>query len=134
MGFRQTTIELLLTRIRASEDVWDSSLVLLVNPNDPGGIIESNEKFQYYDRKFLKQRNGYWYFKDKRLNVYASIDFAYSLSKRADNSAIVVIGMDSEGHVYILDISVFKTDRISEYFREISQLHSKWQFLKPGPK
>lgn len=120
-----------LARIRAEyEDQTQFFAQYYNNPNDPGSNRIEREKFQYYDRKFLKQRNGYWYFKDKRLNVYASIDFAYSLSKRADNSAIVVIGMDSEGHVYILDISVFKTDRISEYFREISQLHSKWQFLK----
>lgn len=100
------------------------------NPNDPGSNRISRDKFQYYDRKFLKQRNGYWFFKEDRLNVYASIDFAFSLSRSADNSAIVVIGMNSEGHTYVLDIDVFKTDRISEYFKRIAYLHSKWQFSK----
>lgn len=100
------------------------------NPNDPGSNRISRERFQYYDKKFLKQRNGYWYFKDKRLNVYAAIDFAFSLSKNADNTAIVVIGIDSDAHIYVLDIDVFKTDRISEYFKHVAELHSKWEFTK----
>ncbi len=100
------------------------------NPNDPGSNRISRDRFQYYDKKFLRQRNGYWYFKDQRLNVYAAIDFAFSLSKSADNSAIVVIGINSDNNIYVLDIACFKTDRISEYFKQISQLHSKWQFQK----
>lgn len=100
------------------------------NPNDPGSNRISRESFQYYDRKFLKQIDDKWYFKDKRLNIYASIDFAFSLSKSADNSAIVVIGIDADGMIYVLDISVFKTDRISEYFKEVAALHSKWEFSK----
>lgn len=100
------------------------------NPNDPGSNRISADKFQYYDRKFLKQSDGYWYFKGNKLNVYASIDFAFSLSKKADDTAIVVIGVDSDNFIYILDISVFKTDKISEYFSELSRLHSKWEFKK----
>ena len=42
----------------------------------------------------------------------------------------MVIGIDSDGFIYVLDISVFKTDRISEYFKQIAALHSKWQFMK----
>lgn len=100
------------------------------NPNDPGSNRINREKFQYYDKKFLKQRDGYWYFKDKKLNVYASIDFAFSLSKKSDYTAIVVIGIDSEGFIYVLDIVRFKTDKISEYFKEIRDLHVKWEFKK----
>lgn len=120
-----------LARIKAEyEDKTQFFAQYYNNPNDPGSNRISRESFQYYDRKFLNMKNGYWYFKDKRLNVYASIDFAYSLSKAADNSAIVVIGIDSDGFIYVLDISVFKTDRISEYFKQIAALHSKWQFMK----
>lgn len=100
------------------------------NPNDPGSNRISRDKFQYYDKKFLKQKDGNWYFKNNKLNVYASIDFAFSLSKKADYTAIVVIGIDSEGYIYILDISRFKTDKISDYFKEIADLHSKWEFKK----
>lgn len=100
------------------------------NPNDPGSNRIDRDSFQYYDRKFLKQRDDKWYFKDRRLNVYASIDFAFSLSKGADNTAIVVIGIDADSNIYILDIAVFKTDRITEYFKQLAQLHSKWEFTK----
>ena len=100
------------------------------NPNDPGSNRISRDKFQYYDKKFLKQREGNWYYKQNRLNIYASIDFAFSLSRMADNSAVVVIGIDSDAFIYILDIEVFKTDRISGYFDVIKHLHAKWEFNK----
>lgn len=100
------------------------------NPNDPGSNRIDRSKFQYYDKKFLKQEGGYWYFKRERLNVYASIDFAFSLSKNSDFTAIVVIGIDSKGNIYILDIDRFKTDKISIYFDHIAELHSKWEFRK----
>lgn len=100
------------------------------DPNDPGSNRINRSKFQYYDRKFLKQENGNWYFKKNKLNVYAAIDFAFSLSKKSDNTAIVVIGLDAEGFYYVLDIDLFKSDRISEYFERIANLHSKWEFKK----
>jgi phage terminase large subunit-like protein len=100
------------------------------NPNDPGSNRIDRNKFQYYDRKFLKQDSGNWYFKKNRLNVYASIDFAFSLNKKADHTAIVVIGIDCEGYIYVLDIDRFKSDKISEYFKHIRDLHSKWEFKK----
>ena len=100
------------------------------DPNDPGSNRISRSKFQYYDKKFLEQRNGYWTFKGKRLNVYAAIDFAFSMSKKSDSTAIVVIGMDSEGYIYVLDIEAFKSDKIGEYFTNIMRLHSKWEFKK----
>lgn len=100
------------------------------NPNDPGSNRIDRSKFQYYDRKFLKQQYGSYYYKGKRLNVYAAIDFAFSLSKKSDNTAIVVIGVDEDNFIYVLDIDVFKSDKISEYFKHLAELHSKWEFRK----
>lgn len=121
----------ILARIRAEyEDRTQFFAQYYNNPNDPGSNRISRDKFQYYDRKFLRQSGGDWYFKDRKLNVYASIDFAYSLSKGSDDTAIVVIGMDSEGMIYILDIDVFKTDRVKDYFKHLVALHSKWEFNK----
>lgn len=100
------------------------------NPNDPGSNRIDRSKFQYYDKKFLKQQDGKWYYKNRPLNVYAAIDFAFSLSKKSDNTAIVVIGIDEEAFIYVLDIEVFKSDKISEYFKNIAHLHSKWEFKK----
>ncbi len=100
------------------------------DPNDPGSNRINRDRFQYYDKKFLKQKEGYWYFKNKKLNVYASIDFAFSLKKRSDFTAIVVIGIDDDGFIYILDIDRFKSDKMSEYFDHVRDLYSKWEFRK----
>jgi len=100
------------------------------DPNDPGSERISRDKFQYYDSKFIRNRNGVWYFKDRRLNVYAAVDFAFSLNRAADFTAIVVIGIDSDGDIYLLDIDRFKSDKTREYFNHIKQLHAKWSFKK----
>lgn len=120
-----------LARIRAQyEDRVQFFAQYYNDPNDPGSNRIDKSKFQYYDKKFLKQTNGYWFYKGNKLNVYASIDFAFSLSKKSDYTAIVVIGIDADGYIYILDIDHFKSDRIGEYFSRISSLHSKWEFNK----
>lgn len=120
-----------LARIRAQyEDRVQFFAQYYNDPNDPGSNRIDRSKFQYYDKKFLKQEGGDWYYKRSRLNVYASIDFAFSLSKKSDSTAIVVIGVDSEGFIYILDIDHFKSDKISEYFSRVANLHSKWEFKK----
>lgn len=100
------------------------------DPSDPDNVPVTKDKFQYYERKFLSQEGGHWKFRGKRLNVVAAVDFAFSLSKKADFTAIVIVGMDSEGQVYVLDIDRFRTDRISEYFEHILQLSNKWGFRK----
>jgi len=99
-------------------------------PNDVSMQRISQDKFQYYDPKYLKYYDNKWHFKQEPLNVYASIDFAFSLNKAADFTAIVVIGINSEGHTYILDIDRFKADKITTYFQHISDLHAKWDFYK----
>lgn len=100
------------------------------DPNDPGELRIGRDKFQYYEQKFLNNNGGLWFYRDKRLNVFASVDFAYSNSKRADYTAIAVIGVDSENQVYVLEIDRFKTTKISEYYQHILDLHVKWDFRK----
>lgn len=100
------------------------------DPNDPESNRLNHSKFQYYDRKYIKREEGRWWYKDRPLNVYAAIDFAFSLKKTADYTAIVVIGIDGEGCIYILDIERFKTDRIFTYFEKIKVMHAQWMFRK----
>lgn len=99
------------------------------NPNDPSMDRIDRSKFQYYDQKFLKY-DGYWNFRKERLNVYAAIDFAFSLNKKADYTAIVVIGMNKHRNIYLLDIDRFKSDKISIYYKHLLDLHTKWGFRK----
>ena len=100
------------------------------DPNDPESNRVNADRFQYYDKKYLSQESGNWFFKDKKLNVYAAIDFAYSLTKASDYTAIVVIGIDSESNIYLLDLDRFKTDKIQEYYSRVTKLHAYWGFRK----
>lgn len=100
------------------------------NPNSADEHVIGSDKFQYYDRKHLTNEDGIWYFKTDKLNVYAAIDFAFSLKKAADYTAIVVIGVDYLNNYYILEIDRFKTDSITTYFDHILTTHSKWGYRK----
>lgn len=126
-GFNQ---EILAKKKAQYTDITKFRAQYYNDPNDAETAPIKKEWFQYYDPRYLKQEQGRWSFKDKRLNVFAAIDFAYSLSKKADYTAIVVVGMDSQHNVYILDIDRFKTTNISEYFNHILRLHMKWNFRK----
>ena len=100
------------------------------DPSDPDNVPVSRDKIQYFDRKHLHLDNGHWHYKDSKLNLFGAIDFAFSLRSKADYTALVLIGVDSDNNVYVLDIDRFRTDRISEYFDHIFELHSKWSFRK----
>ena len=100
------------------------------DPNDPDDQRIARDKFQYYDKELLGQGNGGWYYAEKKLNVFAAVDFAYSVEKRADFTAIVVVGMDKDGFIYVLEVDRFKTDSIGEYFKHILRLHEKWDFKR----
>lgn len=101
--------------------------------NDPQNLEDAvikPECFQYYDPKFLSRKDGRWYFKGARLNVFAGIDFAFSLRQRADFTAVVVLGIDASMNYYVLEIERFKSDKISDYFDHILRMHQKWDFRK----
>lgn len=100
------------------------------NPNAIENARITPDRFQYYERKLLETREGEWYIKDRKLNVYAAIDFAFSLNKKADYTALTVIGVDSGGNYYILEIDRFKTNKIVDYFNHILTAHQKWGFRK----
>lgn len=102
------------------------------DPNDSGDLRISRDRFQYYDKSHLTNEGGNWYYKNNKLNVFASVDFAYTAKKRSDYTAIAVIGLDRNGMIYVLEIDRFKTDRIPDYFQHILDLHKKWGFRKLG--
>ena len=100
------------------------------DPHDADSSPIQRDLFQYYDSQWLSRRDGRWFFKGNRLNVVASVDFAYSLSKRADATSIVVLGVDGDNNYYILEIDRFKTTKISDYYSRILKLYEKWGFRK----
>lgn len=100
------------------------------DPNDPGSDRINRDKFQYYNPRHLRKEGSKWFYSGRRLNIYAAVDFAFSLSRAADYTAIVVVGIDSDGSIYVLDIDRFKSDKTLEYFQHIKDLHAKWNFNK----
>lgn len=100
------------------------------DPNDPDGVGIDRSLFQYYDPSHLSRRDGKWSYKGRRLNVFAAIDFAFSLQKRADYTSIAVVGVDSDRNYFILEIDRFRADKIKEYFDHLLHLHQKWDFRK----
>lgn len=100
------------------------------DPNDEGSAVITQDMFMYYNREHLYTKAGIYYIKDRPLNVYAAIDFAYSLANRADSTAIVVVGVDCDNNRYVLDIDRFKTDRIQEYYNHVIAVHEKYNLKK----
>jgi phage terminase large subunit-like protein len=100
------------------------------DPHDEASSSYKRDYFQYYDSNHIHRRDGRWYFKNERINIFAAVDFAYSLGKRSDYTSIVVVGVDGHGNYYLLDIDRFKTDKNIEYFNHISKLYEKWNFRK----
>lgn len=100
------------------------------DPHDTDSSVFKREIFQYYEPGHLSRKDGRWYFKGERLNVFASVDFAFTTGDRSDYTAIVVVGVDGQNNYYVLDIDRFKTGSPSEYFKRILKLYEKWGFRK----
>lgn len=105
------------------------------DPNDESTNILERSLFQYYDPKFIKADLGGVSFKGKRLKVYAAMDVAWtdvseSGGKKADYTAIAVVGVDQDGYYYVLDLDRFKTSSFQVYYDNIMRLSDKWGFRK----
>lgn len=100
------------------------------NPNDPDSAPIDYRKFQYYDKGLVKRDGGSWYYKGRKLNICAAIDFAFSTRQRGDFTCLVVAGVDSDNNYYVLDIDRFKTPHISDYFDRILAAYNRWGFRK----
>lgn len=100
------------------------------NPNDPESDAIGSDSFQYYDRKYLNCENGVWYFKNKPLAISAAGDLAYTDGAKSDYTAFAVIGLDSDGFIYVLELDQFKTTKYEKMYQTALRLHEKWRFRK----
>lgn len=120
-----------LSKIKAKyEDVTQYYAQYYNDPNRGGAGRIGPDKFQYYDRRFLQNVNDRWYINDQPLNVFAGMDFAFSLAKKADFSSLVVVGISPDNQYYVLDIYRFKTNNIKGYFDAILESYRKWGYRK----
>jgi len=100
------------------------------DPNKYENSLIDSERFQYYDRAQVTARLGKWFVRGKPVQLFAGMDLAFSTGKRSDYSVVVVIGVDSDGFIYILDIDRFKTEKPSEMFEHLRDAYIKWGFRK----
>ncbi len=100
------------------------------NPNDAESAPISRDLFQYYNKSLIQKSAGGVFYNGNRLNVFAAVDFAFSLKQKADFTSISVVGIDARSNYYVLDIERFKTQKIKEYYDRILELHTRWGFRK----
>jgi predicted phage terminase large subunit-like protein len=67
---------------------------IMLDPKPPGTVSIPLEKVHYFDPDKLDVG---------KLNIFILVDYAYSRKIWADESAIVVIGMDDEANYYVLN-------------------------------
>jgi phage terminase large subunit-like protein len=101
------------------------------NPNSIENSVIDRSKFQYYDRsKLVNLTKALGTLEQSLLSISAGIDFAFTTSDKSDYTAIVVVGVDTDGRIYVLDIDRFKTNKISVMFDHVRKLYEKWKFRK----
>lgn len=126
-GFNQ---EVLAKKKAQYSDIGHFRAQYYNDPNDYETATITNDYFQYYSTTNLTRERNTWYLNNRRLNVFAAIDFAFSLAKGADFSCIVVCGIDANHNIYVLDVDRFKSNKISEYYERIFRMYNKWGFRK----
>jgi len=98
------------------------------DPSDPENARLNMDLVQYYDPAMVKLYAGQWYVGDKRLNLASACDLAFTEGKRSDYTAIVVLGMNEDGIIYVLDIMRFRTSEIPVMAEAIRRMHQRWYF------
>lgn len=100
------------------------------NPNDPESARLQYSDFVYYERKHLTNEKGAWKFNGHPLAIFSAIDIAWTSGESSDYTAIVVIGVDADGFIYVLDMDRFKTSDYEVYYDKICRMHDYWGFKK----
>lgn len=104
-----------------------------MEPNDPSSHRVSYDSFQYMNLAKLLWKGGHWEYDNKKLTIgcymdVASTDASSRNAKKADWSAIAVVGIDSEGTYYVLQLEQFQTDKRRVYYDHVLQLWKRWGF------
>ena len=129
-GFNNAELAKIRAKYQSQGEMAQYYAQYFLDPNDPTSARLSNDKFQYYDRKYLKFIEGEWQYNGKPLTVYCAADIAYTTGEKSDYTAIAVVGIDSLGYIYILDVDQFKTNKYDVIYNKVLATHEKWRFKK----
>lgn len=106
-----------------------------MEPNDPTSHRIRSDQFQYYNPSKLESRNNDWYYDGKKLRVGCFLDVAITdaasrNARKADYTAIAVVGVSPDGYYYVLELTQFQTDQRRVYYDKIIDLYRRWGFKK----
>lgn len=106
-----------------------------MEPNDPGSHRVSSDDFRYAEPKLLEFHDGKWFYAGRLLNIMATMDTAITDASNAnairnDYTAIMVVGLCTEGYYYVLAMNQFQTDERTVYYKELLDLWKKWMFKR----
>ena len=129
-GFDIQNLEMIKADYRSRGQMTQFWAQYYNDPNNADDQRVSKDMFQYFDRKHLTVTSGKVYYKAKRLNVFAAMDIATTDSEKSDYTAIAVVGVDSDGYIYVIDLDQFKTTVFQEYYDRVLALQLQWGFRK----
>lgn len=99
--------------------------------NDPNAVNEGGidkSMFIYYNREDVVYRKNSWWVKNKKINLIACQDFAYSVRTGSDWSCLIILGIDEDSMLYVLDIIRYQTKKPSVYWKNLETAFLKWHF------
>ena len=101
--------------------------------NDPSSHRLRYDDFNYFNPKYLLWKQTHWEYNGKKLTIGLYMDAATTNAgsrnaNKADWTALAVVGIDTEGFYYILQLEQFQTDKRSVYYDQVIQLWKKWGF------
>jgi len=100
------------------------------DPNDKSTAPISRDLFRYYKRSDLQYIHGVWHIDFTPIQLYCALDMATGTAEDKDYTVAIVGGVDTQGNRYIIEISRFRTDKISRILTEVKDLHTKYHFKK----
>ena len=90
---------------KKESDEQSFQTLYMCNPIPEWGIFFKKEFFEYYDEAEILYQ-GHWM---KELEIVTFVDPAISQKQKADNTAIVTVGIDRKGnYIYVIDIDFWK--------------------------
>jgi len=129
-GFDHRTLSRIKSKYFAANERAQFYAQYYNNPSDPTSDRVGENMFQYLDPRNLHYDGASWYVFGKKLNVTMGGDLAYTTKPTSDYTAFAVVGKDTDGFLYILDLIQFRTEKYAEYFTKFRNLYSKWHFRK----
>lgn len=135
-GFDTQELEMIQADYRSRNEMPQYYAQYYNDPNDESTNLLDRSLFQYYEPSHLKVTPFGVYHKNKKLNIAAAMDVAWTEVTNSggrsdpDYTAIAVIGADEDGYYYVLDLARFRTSNFQIYYDNVINLSEKWGFRK----